>query len=277
MALFILVGCAGPLTVKYNPGGQPAKIKSPVTVYVEPFADVRTDRPSSKDPRLIGDITVLVADLNGNRLILSEEPSVLVTNAFEKELALSGFTVKSEADRKEADYILKGEIKDFRLDIGPRDKIKIEIASRLYSKKADKPVWEGTVSEKDDRFAGVMGNTRKSISDYISFTLQKVARKTVQEAGSKLSEEKAVSSPLEQGIPQGSGRLVITTDPPRAKIYINGVYYGVTPFTLDIEPGIYDVDIKQQGFKDGKEKVAVRLGRTTELELTLEKESPPSR
>jgi len=50
------------------------------------------------------------------------------------------------------------------------------------------------------------------------------------------------------------------------------VYYGLSPVKIDIPPGIYEVRVRFQGYKDEKEKVAIRAGYTTELEVVFSKE-----
>ena len=72
-----------------------------------------------------------------------------------------------------------------------------------------------------------------------------------------------------EGIALGKGRLTITTDPERAKIYLSDVYYGLTPNSIDIEPGIYDLRLKKTGYTDHSERVAIRDGDVTVLEATF--------
>ena len=84
--------------------------------------------------------------------------------------------------------------------------------------------------------------------------------------------EKLQEAQFEKLAPQGTGRIVISTDPSRSKVYIKGVYYGMTPLNLDIEPGVYEIVVKSKGYKESSEKVSVRLGQFTELSFDLEKE-----
>jgi len=64
----------------------------------------------------------------------------------------------------------------------------------------------------------------------------------------------------------------IKSAPTRAKVYIEGVYYGLTPLALKMAPGIYELEIRQKGYRDGAEKISVREGETTEVEMELEGE-----
>ena len=66
-----------------------------------------------------------------------------------------------------------------------------------------------------------------------------------------------------------AGLLVVNTSPARAKVYLDGVYYGLTPLRLELEPGVYTTGVKLDGYRMVSEKVSVRKGETTEVELNL--------
>ncbi len=287
LSLFlILTGCASPLLVAYNipPAKPPVKIRGNPVILVMPFTDARDlSKTPFKEPRTIGKIDVPVFDLRSSRLTLSEDVSAITTNAFIKELTNSGVTVKTgDAVSAGADFILTGEVRDFRLDIVSRDEIALSISAKLTERESGRVVWSDTVTEKESRFAGIMGDTRSSVSNYISETLSKAVRAAIAEMNEGIpapftheTSSAPVLSPVAE--PQKTqqaptGRLSITTEPARSKVYIKDVYWGLTPITLDMEPGIYEVAIKKQGYKDSKEKIAVRAGALTELEITLEKE-----
>jgi len=80
------------------------------------------------------------------------------------------------------------------------------------------------------------------------------------------------ASAEETPIPEEAGRISIKTEPPRSKVYIGDVYYGLSPLTVDIEPIVYEITIRLEGFKEKKEKVSIRKGQKTELEINMEKE-----
>lgn len=67
-----------------------------------------------------------------------------------------------------------------------------------------------------------------------------------------------------------NGLLLVTTNPPRARVYLDGVYYGLSPLRLEMEPGVHAISVKQSGYKMVTEKVSVRRGDNTEMELNLE-------
>jgi len=280
VAALLFFGCGGPLSVNYGAKKEASfKLRSPAAVFLKPYLDLR----SEKNPRRIGTVTATVADMTGNELILSQDVSTLVTSAFREELLAAGFNVPDVEET--ADYIMTGEIREFSLNIGPRDRIAIEVFTVLKEKDTGRIIWSGVEKEEGDRYAGVMGNSRGTINDYIVRSLSMVARKTIEEAGNSIPParfEKDVENKPQQRQPaqkedtekaeKSAGSISITTSPGRAKVYIGDVYYGLSPVKIDIPPGIYEVRVRFQGYKDEKEKVAIRAGYTTELEVVFSKE-----
>jgi len=75
-------------------------------------------------------------------------------------------------------------------------------------------------------------------------------------------------------IPRASdttGLLLVNTNPQRAKVYLDGVYYGMSPLRLEMEPGVHAISVKLEGYRMSTEKVSVRKGDNTEIELSLER------
>ena len=267
LLVLLFAGCAGPLMVNYTPSPpvKAVKLEEPKSILIKPFVDAR--EPTTY-PLVIGSISVTISDMIGNRLTLDRNPASIVTEAFGKELATAGYTV---IDSGVSDYVLSGELKEFRLDLGTRDEIAIEIYSRLAQVDGE-VIWEGVKRESGDRYAGVMGNSRRAISNYISLTLAKVIRASIAEATAlNAPSEPRIpgAQPLKKNIAPGKGRLTITTDPEHAKIYLGDVYYGLTPNSIDIEPGIYELTLKKTGHADYSEKIAIRDGEVTVLEAAF--------
>lgn len=67
-----------------------------------------------------------------------------------------------------------------------------------------------------------------------------------------------------------SGLLLINTSPARARVYLDDVYYGLSPLRLEMEPSVHTIRIKMDGYKMAVEKVSVRKGDSTEMDLSLE-------
>jgi hypothetical protein len=283
--LFLLIsyGCAGPLKINYNPGKVPDTVRSkkPLTIILKPYRDSR----DGVGPHYIGKIMSPVSDLHSDELILEGDVATFVTDAIRTHLTASGFRVREwTPEQKSPDIVgllIEGEIKRFSLDIGPRDEIEIEIENKATELGTGKVIWKGTVTEKNDRYAGVMGNSRRTIGAYISKILSRVINKTISELNANIPNiqgaTRTEATPESAGVvdtvmPEGTGRLIITTKPLRSGVYIGDVYYGLSPLSLDLEPGIYGISIMLKGFKKVEEKVSVRRGDTTEMEVIMEKE-----
>lgn len=274
-----LAACTAPLDVAYKPKQSPHPAAKGVKVIVSQFVDKRAE----KDPRKIGKVGSVVTDMYGTELVMSEDASSLVTRAFAAELSSAGFMVFSGemANKANADLIIGGEIKEFKYDIGSRDEITIELLVNVTDRDG-KVIWSGTEVEKANRFAGVVGNSRGTISGYLVESLSKAVRKTLYDAGPaipQLRQGTAQTAPaftapdIATAAPaQGGGKISITSVPPRAKVYLNDVYFGLTPITLEIEPGVYEMTVRQKGFKENRERVSVRPRQLTEVELNLDKE-----
>ncbi|MBI5237385.1 MAG: PEGA domain-containing protein [Deltaproteobacteria bacterium] len=263
-----IASCAGPLAVTYTPiKKDQLKLKEPVSVKVGDILDERVAaKDASSNPRRIGTITVTVFDMHSGDIVLSEDIPALVSKALKEELNLAGYTVK-EGEDGEADFVVTGAVTDFRLDIGARDEIAVATGIKFSDKLSGTAVWTGEAKEEGTRFAGVTGNSRKSISDYISFTLSRALRDALAEAGSELIKAKSGA-----GQRQGKGSFAVSSEPAGARLYINDVYYGPTPANIEMDQGVYELILKKEGYKDYGVRFAVVKGRPTVLEAILEKE-----
>lgn len=273
LLLIMFTGCAGPLEVKYDPK-TPGQFKSvePSPVYVGEFAD-RRENADSANARTIGRIEATVSDISGSALTVSKDVTELVEEAYRKELSLSGFTVVDDIEK--AMYTVEGEVREFRLDIGSRDEVAIEVASEFKDALTGQTLWKGAGAERGDRFAGVLGNSRTTISNYLAASLQKAVRGSIEAAGPRLQAlvKAAPSVEATKDTPRAPGGTIkLNASPTAAKVYIDGVYFGLTPLVTGLAPGVYEVVLKQKGFRSMTEKVSIRESEVTELEAELEKE-----
>lgn len=278
-AAIVFVGCAGPLKVNYQSGSTQdiPHIKDNPVIHIKPYIDSR----GNVGPHYLGKITATVSDINSDKLILEQDVAQLVTEAVSSHLAAAGFNVKGwSAELEAADgagLIISGEVKKFRLDIAARDEIEFELSTTVVEKKTGKVIWAGTISEKNDRYAGVMGDSRRKIAGYISKTLQTALNRTLKEINANIQPASPLPVPgfagiRDTSIPEGFGRLMIKTEPPRSQVYIGDVYYGLSPLNLDMAPGVYDAVLRLNGFKTVREKISIRNRDVTEMDMVMEKE-----
>jgi hypothetical protein len=313
LTLFVLVGCssmpslhmpslsltAAPLKLDLTANlaaGQIIHSKRPVVLSIAKYADARATPNSEK----IGDISAAVNDMLGTELRLQDIAGT-VTGAVENQLRASGFQTIADTGKPaaNADFVISGAVKEFSMMIAGRDAVAIAVETTLRDAHSGSVLWSGVVTEMADRFAGVTGNSRNSITRYLSAALGKVSGKTRDALSEGIMQARPdlffQAAPARQATPgvtvliappepaqvlqaaqpgntgMATGRLTLTTTPSRAKVYMADVYYGLTPLNLELEPGIYPLRFKLDGFQTATEKVSVRKGETTELETKLDK------
>jgi hypothetical protein len=158
-------------------------------------------------------------------------------------------------------------------------------------------LWSGEVSEIADRYAGVSGNTRSSIAEYLGAGLKTVADKTavqVNDAARRARPDlfgqslpapglvQRADAPAPVSVPSQApghtsaapatpGRLSVVTTPPRAKVYLGDADWGLSPLDLELAPDIYALRVVLDGYKTTTEKVSVRRAALTEVEIRLER------
>ena len=282
------------LDIAANPApGQIVPARRPIVLHVARYAAAGPAATSGK----VGEISAGVNDMLGTELHV-QDVSGTVTAAMAKQLGASGFQTVVGGGKAAAgsrDFEVSGVIKEFSMNIAARDEVSIVVETTLRDGRNGGILWSGVVTEKADRFAGVTGNTWSSITRYLSDALAKVSAKTrdaisesIMQTHPELFQQAASARPSAPGVsvlvapprqapasqavgPGMTGRLTIATTPSRAKVYVADVYYGLSPLKLDLEPGIHTLHFKLEAFKTATEKVSVRKGETTELEIKLEK------
>lgn len=271
-------------------------VKYAVTIRLLPYADER----NMNNPRKIGsggeNIYGLYAP-KGNDILLDRDATTVVSNAMKKRLEDAGYQVVESGN---ANFELGGILKDLTYNVKTRDEVSISLESVLKESGTGKVLWSGVVEEKKDRFAGVSGDDISDVASFLKKELDIVTRKTSDAIsavlmaqhpdmfnliqGTKpiagvtvLSAPTAVSAvpPAMPGASAAGGTtqgvLMVTTVPAHAKIYIGDVYYGLSPLRLEMDPGILEVSARLNGHRKAREKVSVRKGETTELELQLKR------
>ncbi len=304
-----LAGCASltgnDIHVSENekPSPDAVKVKYLASIRIAGYADER----NMGNPRKIGISEARVVGLSGPNLMLDRDVMDVVATSLRRRLDDAGIQVLAKDDAN-ALFELSGVIKDLRLDVKARDKISIKLETTLKEAATGKVVWAGEVEEKNDRYAGVYGNSKGAVAEYLQKELGIVTGKTAEAISSVLmatrpelfnvtpgtkaipgvnvlvapgvvaSPAQAASAPApaapasaQPQAPAANGVLTVNTEPARAKVYLDGVYYGMSPLRVEAEPGVHKVEVKLRGYKAALEKVSLRKGESTELELTLER------
>lgn len=242
----------------------------------------------------IGISTQRVSGIMGKELALDCDVTDFVSSSIRKRFDDAGFQLVEGAS---ALFELSGVIKELTYNVNARDELAFAIETTLKEAATGKVVWSGVVVEKKEHFAGVSGNSKSDIANNLRYEMGIVSQKTVDAISASLMASRPDLFNLTPGTKVISGvtvlqaagggasapaaaltkpvsvngTLVLNTKPSRAKVYLDGVYYGMSPLRAEIEVGIREVSVKADGYKTVAEKVSVRKGDTTELELVLER------
>jgi len=306
LAMAALAGCSGMMDSSNDISIRESEQPSPDAPKVKYAASVRiaayTDERKIGDARKVGVAKVRVSGLSGTEIRLDRDVTQVVADSLSKKLDDTGFQVLARDD-KAALFELSGVVKELSFDARERDYVSISVETTLKEIASGKVVWSGEVAQKSDRFAGVSGNDKEDIANYLHHELDVVSGKTIEAISATLMVSRSDLFSLTPGtkaipgvtvystpgvstpVPTAptptmpavrnsqfvNGQLLVRTEPARAKIYLDGVYYGMSPIHVEATPGIHNVQAKLKGYGTVAEKVAVRKGETTELELQLEK------
>lgn len=300
------------ISTKRRPNPNSPLTKYAATIRLGKFADER----KVGNPHKIGSGGKYVSGLSSDDILVSQEVALVVAANIRNRMDDAGFLVLEDRAAN-AVFELSGSVKEFSLNVKARDEISIGITYTLTETATGKVVWSGLVFEKNDRFAGVSGNSRSDIAEYLKNGLWVVSGKATDAISASLMAARpelfnltpgtrpvpgvtvyvaptvsaavpVPAAPIYQGgaapaalnvpppayAPRASattGLLVINTNPARAKVYVDGVYFGLSPLRVEVDPGVHAISVKLEGYKMATDKVSVRRGDNTEMELALER------
>lgn len=80
--------------------------------------------------------------------------------------------------------------------------------------------------------------------------------------------------PTKTGTIRGTGLLSANSFPTAAEVYINGKLTTATDNTLNLDPGIYDIEIKKDGYHNWNKKIQITAELVTETNAQLFPTSP---
>lgn len=300
LLLLGLAGCSsldGGNEISVRESRQPSpdapKVKYAASIRIAGYVDER----KISDARKVGIAKVRVNGMSGSEIRLDRDVTEVVTASMRKRLDDAGYQVL-ERDDPGALFELNGVVRELSYDARERDYVSITVVTTLKEVASGKVIWSGEVTQKSDRFAGVSGNDKEDIATYLHDELGVVTGKTTEAINATLMAARSDLFNLMPGTraipgvtvfvtpgtaPQvpatptvtppalANALLVVRTEPTRAKVYLDGVYYGMSPLHVEASAGIHTVEVKLKGYRSVTEKVAVRKGDTTELEVLLEK------
>lgn len=303
----VVAGCAGTFGSMTDPGNEiriredskpspnARQGKYPIAIRLAGYADAR----QADSPRLVGKSTSRILGLTGKDIVLDRDVTEVVAESVKKRLGEAGIQVLA-GEATGAQFQLSGSVKELSIDVKDRDYVNIAIESTLTEVASGKLIWSGVVVEKADRYAGVSGNSKKDVADYLRKELGIAMGKTSESilsvlmatrpelfnmvvgikpvqgvtvfsnsAGSATSAVVPATPSVEP--PAVTGTLSVISVPPRARVYVDGVYFGLTPLRAEIGAGVREVSVKLDGYQTTSEKVSVRKEDSTELEMKLQR------
>lgn len=313
VSLLLIAGCSSlPLTPKPQDSDSYAEV---LVVSMEPkqggyplfrnsrplslSMDALTDERAMPAHRKIGDIKATVFDIHRNQLAVNQDPTTLVLQAVRGQMEVDGFRLVTP--NEPSDFRITHALKSFTLEIAGRDERRLMVETTLRDGRDGQVVWSGIVTEYNERFAGVSGNSRSSITEYLNEGMDAFARKytdairdallraypnTITAAQpqnlSTIPGVKTVQAPMVRDkLPAASpsappvsavsaaGFVSVQSIPSRARVYVDDVYHGMTPIRIEVPVGVTILTVKLDGHQSITEKVAVRRNDTTPLELKL--------
>jgi len=268
--------------------------KYQITVRMAGYTDAR----QVDSPRRVGTSNARITGLTGKEIMSDRDATEVVAESMKKRLSDAGLQVLA-SDATNAQFQLSGAVKELSIDIKDRDHVNIAIESTLTEVASGKVIWSGLVVERAERYAGISGNGKKDVADFLRWKLGVVSTKTTESVLSVLMATRPEMFNMVVGIKpvQGvtvysnsagsasvaapavvpieaateNGTLAISSSPSRAKVYVDGVYFGLTPLRAEYSAGIHEVSIKLDGYKTLIEKVSVRKGDNTEMDIKLQR------
>lgn len=279
--------------LKVKPGAE-----NGIKLVVTPYVDGRAER----DSHHLGVITARVFGISGTQLTIDHTVTDITTDNFKRRFLAAGFTVADAAADYRPAFELSGEVKRLVVNSKNRDEVDIAIETSLKDMTTGKVIWSALVTEKGDRFAGVAGNSKDDLVDYLNRSLGVVANKTVDAVNALLMASypqlfnltpgtktiagvTVYSAPLTPApvapvvVPAAAvvaevpaavtGTLMLNGKPARAKVRLDGVYFGLIPLRTELPVGIHEVEVQAPGYKSYSEKISIRKGDVTEMDVSL--------
>lgn len=292
--LFGLSGCASLLSneipVGQNKPSSTPLAAYPVSIRVAGYEDKRV----AMLPKKIGITNQRVSGVLGTELLLDQDVAEFVGKSMQQRFHDAGYQMVADANAS-ALFELRGVVQELTYNVLSQDEVFISLETTLTEVATGQVVWSGIVKERPaSRYAGTSGNSKADIAKYLKKELGIVTKKTAEAISATLMASRpalfnltpgtqaisgvtmlhaasGVSAASGVAVNVSNGKLILSTQPVRAKVYLNGVYFGLSPLNAEIEAGVHQIKVSLEGYKSVEEKVSVRKGANTELELILEK------
>jgi hypothetical protein len=113
-----------------------------------------------------------------------------------------------------------------------------------------------------------------TVSDFIQTILKEisppeVSAQTEREQRDLTTEKSSQEQTQQKEAPKDSGMINITSDPPGAKIFIDGEFKGQTPVEISLNTGMYQIFLQRQLYEPYKDSVMIEKGQTKTFNIRL--------
>jgi hypothetical protein len=97
----------------------------------------------------------------------------------------------------------------------------------------------------------------------------RISKEGYQTISDEVTLESGALTERSYQLEQATGTLVVGSDPSGASVYVEGDYEGTTRLEMEVEPGSYEVELKEDGYQSGSEYARVSAGETENVYLDL--------
>jgi len=229
-------------------------------VWVAPTIDGRHGDPDAeRDPRHLGWRRNNVG--SGKRPIRLDRPVAewaterLVAVLAEHGLAAQILTPGTPTP----DVWLQPTVDRLELSVGTEDRFSTTLSLALHRRDAPTPVWQHTAQRDQAKFTGVGGTAMPHLALLVQGEIDDLWRALLRDLGNGPGATAT----------QPTGTLQVDTAPAGARVYIDGAYYGTTPFRLDLEPGVHELRLEHPSYPAIAQRIGIAAGRTTVFTANL--------
>jgi hypothetical protein len=228
--------------------------------------DRREHGQGDSDPRALGWRRNNVG--TGQRPVRLDRPvAEWATERLVATLAAHGLTGRLlAADTPLPAVWLQPTVEQLELAAGTDDRFNAALSLALHRGSSPAPVWQQTARRDKTQFTGVGGTAMAHLILLMQEEVDGIWDELLRTLGSQPS---APATPA-------TGGLQIDTTPAGANVYIDGAYYGTTPFHIELPPGVHDVRLERAPHPAVEQRMGIVAGRTTAFTVDLVQPPGPS-
>lgn len=264
----LIIACGHRAVVVQAPAPEPpAALRDGGIVWVAPAIDGRDgDGAAASDPRALGWRRNNVG--SGRRAVRLDRPvTEWATERLVAILAVHGLTARVLAAGTPPPAVwLQPTVDELELAAGTEDRFTTALSLALHRADSASPEWQQTARRDHTQFTGVGGTAMAHLTLLMQEDIDGLWNELLRALGTRPSAP--VTPP--------TGGLQIDTTPAGAQVYIDGAYYGTTPFHIDLPSGVHEVRLELPPHPAVQQRMGIAAGRTTAFAVDLSQTSESS-